>query len=182
MRAHASQVVALTLLGALAAACGGSSPGKPSGAGGTTGGAGTTATAGTTGAGTGGATSGAGGSDAATATGAADADAGASEAGTATEGGADAAPRYDGPVLTGPVKIMVLGSSNEVITCWRAFLWQKLQLAGFTNVKFVGGQLDGPDCGVPNYDKHDESHSGIIITTVPASTFLAEFRANPPQI
>jgi hypothetical protein len=195
MRAHAGQVVALTLLGALAAACSGSSPGTPSGAGGAPGGAGTTATAGTTGTGTGGAgtagagttgvgtagtTSGAGGSDAAT--GAAGTDAGAPEAGNTTEGGADAAPRYDGPVLTGPVKIMVLGSSNEVITCWRAFLWQKLQMAGLTNVKFVGGQLDGPDCGVPNYDKHDESHSGIIITTVPASTFLAEFRANPPQI
>jgi hypothetical protein len=191
----------VALVGALAAACGSSSPGTTSGSAGASGGgagaSGTagvgaagagaagagsagagTAGAGAAGAGTAGAGSAGAGTGGATVTGTAGADAGASD------GGADA---HGGPVLTGTVKVMVLGSSNEVITCWRAFLWQKLQTAGLigttgTNVKFVGGQTDGPDCNVPNYDMHDESHSGILITTVPASTFLAEFRANPPQI
>ncbi len=203
MGAPVKGLFAVALVGALAAACGSSSPGTTSGsagAGGGSAGASGTAGAGSAGAGTAGVgtagvgsagagSAGAGGAGSGTA-GAGFAGAtmtGAAGAGTdadAPDGGTDA---HGGPVLTGTVKVMVLGSSNEVITCWRAFLWQKLQMAGLigttgTNVKFVGGQTDGPDCNVPNYDMHDESHSGIQITMVPASTFLAEFRANPPQI
>jgi lysophospholipase L1-like esterase len=198
---------AVALVGALAAACGSSSPGTTSGTAGASGGsagasgsagsgsagevrpgagsagAGSAGSAGAGSAGSGSAGAGAAGGAGTTATGTAGASA---DAGT-PDGGTDATQPHDGPVLTGTVKVMVLGSSNEVITCWRAFLWQKLQTAGLigttgTNVKFVGGQTDGPDCNVPNYDMHDESHSAIPTTTVPASTFLAEFRANPPQI
>src|SRR4051794_35423681 len=55
---------------------------------------------------------------------------------------ADAASR---PVLTGTAKIMVLGSSNETGTCWRAFLWQKLRAAGVMNFDLVGRTNTGPD-------------------------------------
>jgi hypothetical protein len=115
------------------------------------------------------------------------ADAGVAGAGVAgasggPEAGTDAPTPHDGPVLTGTVKIMVLGSSNEVITCWRALLQQKLRAAGVTNFDFVGSQSDGPDCGTGAYDKDDESHSGLVISNVPASTFLDEFKAHPPQI
>ena len=201
MKAPSRDLLAFALASALLAACGGSSPGKTSmtgttgdASGGAGAGAGMTGAAGAdtggsgvagvgaAGAGTGGANAaGAGGTDAAATAGAAGTDAGAPEVAATNDAGAEAGG-YTGPVLTGTVKIMVLGSSNEVITCWRAFLWQMLRAAGVTNFDFVGGQKDGPDCNVPGYDMDDESHSGIIITTVPASTFLAEFEAHPPQI
>jgi acyl-CoA thioesterase I len=153
---------------AAAGTAGGSSA---AGTAGVTGAAGTTITGGTAGTGNAAGTTGAAGTGAAGVS----ADAG-------VDSSTDAASAHDGPVLTGTVKIMVLGSSNEVITCWRALLWQKLRAAGVTNFEFVGAQQDGPDCGVAGYDKHDESHSGLVITGLPASTFLAEFKAHPPQI
>jgi hypothetical protein len=90
--------------------------------------------------------------------------------------GGDAAP------LTGTVKIMVLGSSNEVRTCWRAFLQKKLHDAGVTNFDFVGSHNDGPDCAVPGYDKDDESESGTIVTGISADEYLRRFKAHPPDI
>jgi hypothetical protein len=116
---------------------------------------------------------------------------GTAQGGAAGSGGADAAasgsdagPPSDaaaGP-LTGVAKIMVFGSSNEVRTCWRAFLWQKLRAAGVTNFDFVGSMSDGPDCAVAGYDKDDESRSGTRAATVPASEFNARFKAHPPDI
>jgi hypothetical protein len=84
--------------------------------------------------------------------------------------------------LMGLVKILVLGSSNETDTCWRAFLWQKLRAAGVTNFDFVGRNNTGPDCGVPGYDKDVEAQSGTIITSFSANDFAVRFKANPPQI
>jgi lysophospholipase L1-like esterase len=96
----------------------------------------------------------------------------------------DAAPAdvgsRDGPA--GVVKIMVLGSSNEVITCWRAFLWQKLRAAGVTAFDYVGSQTGGPDCGVPGYDKDSESRSGTVVTSISAATWTERFKAHPPDI
>ena len=77
---------------------------------------------------------------------------------------------------------MVLGSSNELITCWRALLWQKLHAAQITNFDFVGGVSDGPDCGVPGYDKDLQAQSGLIVSNLTASQFSAWFSAHPPQI
>lgn len=94
----------------------------------------------------------------------------------ARAGGAGARP------LMGVVKIMVLGSSNETDTCWRAFLWQKLRMAGVTNFDFVGRSNTGPDCGVAGYDKDVEAQSGTIITGFSANDFAVRFKANPPQI
>jgi mannan endo-1,4-beta-mannosidase len=82
----------------------------------------------------------------------------------------------------GPVKIMVIGSSNETDTCWRAFLWQKLRAAGVMNFDFVGRMKVGPDCGVAGYDKDVEAQPGTIITSFSANDFAVRFKANPPQI
>ena len=87
-----------------------------------------------------------------------------------------------GPTLTGTAQIMVLGSSNELITCWRALLWQKLRAANITNFDFIGGVTDGPDCGVAGYDKDLQAQSGIIISNLMASQFAGWFSAHPPQV
>jgi lysophospholipase L1-like esterase len=110
----------------------------------------------------------------ATASGGTNAGAGGASAGAAGAGGS--------PVLMGKQDIMVLGSSNEVITCWRAFLWQKLEDAQIKNFDFVGGVTDGPDCGVAGYDKDLQGQSGQIVTTLPASKYQEWFTAHPPDI
>ena len=86
------------------------------------------------------------------------------------------------PPFAGTVKIMVLGSSNEEGTCWRAFLWQKLHAAGITNFDFVGRNNAGPDCGVPGYDKDSEAHGGTVVENISADAWLTTFKANPPDI
>jgi hypothetical protein len=80
------------------------------------------------------------------------------------------------------VKIMVVGSSNELGTCWRAFLWRELHANNITNFAFVGEENTGPDCGVPGYDMHVQAQDGIIISNLPASTYAGWFKANPPDI
>jgi acyl-CoA thioesterase-1 len=99
-----------------------------------------------------------------------------------TAAGADAADASPTVPLTGVVKIMVLGSSNETGTCWRAFLWQKLRAAGVMNFDFVGRTTTGPDCGVAGYDKDVEAAPGTIITGFSANDFALRYKANPPQI
>ena len=94
----------------------------------------------------------------------------------------DASATGEAGAATGVVKLMVMGSSNEVSTCWRAFLWQKLRAAGITNFDFVGSKVDGPDCGVPGYDKHDESRNGTIVSDIPVAEYASRFKANPPDI
>jgi len=88
----------------------------------------------------------------------------------------------DGTAPVGVVKMMVMGSSNEVGTCWRAFLWQKLRAMGVTSFDFVGSMSDGPACGVPGYDKDDESRNGTIVSDITAAQFNMRFKANPPDI
>jgi mannan endo-1,4-beta-mannosidase len=108
-----------------------------------------------------------------------------SDAGNPT---ADVSPAVDisaergAPPLMGLVKIMVIGSSNETDTCWRAFLWQKLRAAGVMNFDLVGRVKVGPDCGVPGYDKDVEAQAGTIFTSFSANDFAVRFKANPPQI
>jgi hypothetical protein len=194
--------LALTIV-PLAACSGGASGSKTTGAAGATptgGTAGTSATAGTTGTGGAGTTGAAG--DAGTtgtsgamgAAGASGTAGGAGASGAAGAGGTggspatnpdasvDATSHADVVPLTGTVKMMVVGSSNELITCWRAFLWRELQMNGITNFAFVGQQNSGPDCGVPGYDMHLQAQSGVIITNKPASEYAGWFTANPPQI
>jgi acyl-CoA thioesterase I len=84
--------------------------------------------------------------------------------------------------LESDARLMVLGSSNELITCWRAFLWQKLQDAGRSEVDFVGDVNSGPDCGVPGYDMDLRAQSGIIISDVSSEQFATWFAAHPPQV
>lgn len=94
----------------------------------------------------------------------------------------DASVAPDAPVFSGMAKIMVLGSSNESATCWRAFLWQKLRSAGITSFDFVGSQIVGPDCGVAGYTKACEARPGTIVTGISAATFHGWFAAHPPDI
>ena len=48
-----------------------------------------------------------------------------------------------------PLRIMPLGDSITAGPgCWRAFLWDQLQRAGYTNIDFVGTQNSG-GCAVP---------------------------------
>jgi hypothetical protein len=179
---------------ALALACSNSAetpgPGAP-GTGGTTGSGGIAATggagagsggsaAGTGGAGTGGASTGGTGAGGA-GTGGASIDM-ASEPDASPETGADtsaAGPRFPAGKVA---KIMVLGSSNETRTCWRAFLWQKLRAAGVMNFDYVGRTNIGPDCGVAGYDKDVEAAPGTIITGFSANDFATRYKANPPDI
>jgi lysophospholipase L1-like esterase len=78
---------------------------------------------------------------------------------------------------------MVLGSSNELGTCWRAFLWQELHTNGITNFDFVGAQNGGPNCGITAWNDTDlQAMSGIIITGLPASTYAGWFKAHPPDV
>ncbi len=79
-------------------------------------------------------------------------------------------------------KLMVLGSSNELETCWRAFLWQKLQTAGLDQLDFVGDVTSGPDCGVAGYDQDLRAQGGIIVSDLPAEQFAAWFGAYPARI
>jgi hypothetical protein len=74
---------------------------------------------------------------------------------------------------------MVLGSSNELQTCWRALLWQKLHAANLEDFDFVGDVTDGPDCGVPGYDKDVRAQGGVIVTNLTAEQFAAWFTAHP---
>jgi lysophospholipase L1-like esterase len=97
-------------------------------------------------------------------------------------GAPDADLGRDASGLPAVVKMMVMGSSNEISTCWRAFLWQKLRAAGVTGFDFVGGQTDGPDCGVPGYDRNNESRNGTIVSEITAAQYASRFRANPPDI
>jgi hypothetical protein len=80
------------------------------------------------------------------------------------------------------VKMMVVGSSNELGTCWRAFLWRELHANNIMNFAFVGEENTGPDCGVPGYDMHVQAQDGIIISNLPASTYAGWFKANPPDV
>jgi hypothetical protein len=145
----------------------------PTGASGGQGGAGTAGGAGPGG----GAGSSAGGSGGAGGTSMTTVDASADSA-TAMD-----ATRTDAPTLSGTAKLMVLGSSNERGTCWRAFLWRELRMNNIMNFDFVGQQNTGPDCSVAGYDKDLQApQDGIVITNIPASTYATWFRANPPDV
>jgi hypothetical protein len=204
-------IVAFVAL-ALAACSGGASSPRGSGTAGTgvTGTAGTGATAGSGATGTAGATSGAAGSASSAGAGGDTGSAGAAGTGnpagtagaTGTAGAAGttgvagtSGSGVDGSADTGAganvrvfpstqtVKMMVVGSSNEIGTCWRAYLWQDLRTAGITNFDFVGQQMGGPSCTVVGWnDTELQAMSGIIITNIPLSTYLSWFKANPPDI
>ena len=67
-----------------------------------------------------------------------------------------------------PIRIMPLGDSITAAPgCWRAYLWNRLQTAGFTNIDFVGGVNNGDGCGPGfTYDFDHEGHSGFSITGI----------------
>jgi hypothetical protein len=80
------------------------------------------------------------------------------------------------------VPILVLGSSNELGSCWRAFLQQQLHDVAIDNFDFVGGVTEGPDCGVPNYDKDLQAQGGTIVTNLSSETFAGWFSDFMPEL
>ncbi|HEY5810060.1 MAG TPA: GDSL-type esterase/lipase family protein [Povalibacter sp.] len=71
-------------------------------------------------------------------------------------------------VAQAPVRIMPLGDSITAGPgCWRAYLWNQLQTAGYSNIDFVGGVSDGGGCNPGfSYDFDHEGHSGFSITGI----------------
>ena len=71
-------------------------------------------------------------------------------------------------VAQAPVRIMPLGDSITAGPgCWRAYLWNHLQTAGYSNIDFVGGVNDGGSCNPGfSYDADHEGHSGFSITGI----------------
>jgi lysophospholipase L1-like esterase len=62
-------------------------------------------------------------------------------------------------------RVMALGDSITAAPgCWRAYLWQQLQAAGYTAVDFVG-TARGDGCGFA-YDDNHEGHSGFLATGI----------------
>jgi hypothetical protein len=107
----------------------------------------------------------------------------AGSSGGTPDGSVDALPNGHAFPTTQTVKIMVVGSSNELGTCWRAYLWQDLHMDGITNFDFVGQQSGGPSCTVVGWnDTQLQAMNGNIITNLPLSTWLSWYKANPPDV
>jgi len=82
------------------------------------------------------------------------------------------------PAVAAPVRIMPLGDSITAGPgCWRAFLWNQLRTAGYTNIDFVGSVSDGGGCN-PGfaYDFDHEGHSGF------SATGIADNNQLPPWL
>lgn len=79
---------------------------------------------------------------------------------------------------TAPIRIMPLGDSITAGPgCWRAMLWRQLQLAGYTNIDFVGGVSDGGGCNPGySYDFDHEGHGGF------SATGIADNNQLPPWL
>ncbi|CAI6332542.1 unnamed protein product [Periconia digitata] len=62
------------------------------------------------------------------------------------------------------IRIMPFGASIVENTCWRAYLWKKLQDAKVTNIDFVGGQSGPASCTLNgasvSFDPNNEGHGG----------------------
>jgi cellulose binding protein with CBM2 domain/GDSL-like lipase/acylhydrolase family protein len=79
------------------------------------------------------------------------------------------------PTAAAPVRIMPLGDSITAGPgCWRAYLWDRLQKTGYTNIDFVGSQPGG-GCSVP-FDGDHEGHGGY------AATGIADQDQLPPWL
>jgi lysophospholipase L1-like esterase len=76
-----------------------------------------------------------------------------------------------------PVRIMPLGDSITAGPgCWRAFLWNQLQAAGYTNIDFVGSVQGGGCNSGSAYDVDHEGHSGF------SATGIADNNQLPPWL
>jgi hypothetical protein len=103
-----------------------------------------------------------------------------SMAGAAGGGGAPAiAPKFGAGTTA---KIMVIGSSNEIGTCWRAFLWEKLHTEGIENFDFVGGVTQGPECAVPDYDRDLQAENGNVVSNWTEMEVGGWFQTHEPDV
>lgn len=85
------------------------------------------------------------------------------------------APQSTVSAAPAPVRIMPLGDSITAGPgCWRAFLWDRLQRTGYTNIDFVGTQVGG-GCAVAHDGDH-EGHGGF------SATGIADQNQLPPWL
>lgn len=108
----------------------------------------------------------------------------ATEAGApAPDAGSDAS---SGIHLSGTPKIMTFGDSITAATCWRARFWEDLEKNGYKNFQMVGSQDSSGNCSDPNYDGHNEGHSGYLVVNLaneePNGEMDGWFSANPPDV
>jgi len=124
-------------------------------------------------------------------------DSSAAEASNGVEAGVDAAPDATteagapdagktGIHLSGTPKIMAFGDSITAATCWRARFWEDLEKNGYTKFQMVGSQDSSGNCSDPNYDGHNEGHSGYLVVNLaneePNGEMDGWFSANPPDV
>jgi lysophospholipase L1-like esterase len=84
-----------------------------------------------------------------------------------------------------PIRYMPMGDSITEIICWRGYLYQALQQANYTDVKFVGSNNDENPSGCPieNYDKHNEGHSGYwAINIANQNQLVGWLKQNPADV
>ncbi|KAF2183573.1 carbohydrate esterase family 3 protein [Zopfia rhizophila CBS 207.26] len=81
------------------------------------------------------------------------------------------------------LRYMPFGDSITEFGCWRAFLWQKLQQDGYTNVDFVGSMTSQTQCSGINYDKNHEGHAGYQAVNIANQNQLVGWlQRNPADI
>ncbi|KAK9350016.1 SGNH hydrolase-type esterase domain-containing protein [Lipomyces doorenjongii] len=78
-------------------------------------------------------------------------------------------------------KIMPLGDSITEWGCWRAYLWNKLQLGGIENIDFVGSVTSTTTCNVSDWDRDNEGHAGYLAIDIANNNLLVGWlsSANP---
>ncbi|KAF2645340.1 SGNH hydrolase [Massarina eburnea CBS 473.64] len=84
------------------------------------------------------------------------------------------------------IRIMPFGASIVEITCWRAYLWQKLQTANIKNIDFVGSGSGPSSCSLNgatiDFDKNHEGHSGALATQYSANGNLTRWLADAAPV
>ncbi|KAF2454370.1 SGNH hydrolase-type esterase domain-containing protein [Lineolata rhizophorae] len=83
------------------------------------------------------------------------------------------------------ISYMPFGDSITEIVCWRGYLWEDLQDAGYTDVDFVGSMTtQNPDgCPMSGYDIDNEGHSGYLAIDIANQNQLVQWlQQNPADI
>ncbi|KAK4182873.1 putative endoglucanase X [Podospora australis] len=67
---------------------------------------------------------------------------------------------------------MPLGDSITDYGCWRAWIWERFQNDGHSNVDLVGGELAGENCRNLDFDRDHEGHPGFPLIDIAAKNQL----------
>ncbi|KAI3319320.1 carbohydrate esterase family 3 protein [Xylariaceae sp. AK1471] len=80
----------------------------------------------------------------------------------------------------GTLRYMPFGDSITEAVCWRALLWEKLQMTEFASVNWVGSGKADYICGDTKYDHDNEGHSGFLATDIANTNLLFGWLKNNP--